>query len=135
MEELSALANLVNADSFKHLPPLPMLDEYKQKEQLDILETQGFIKKADEIQIDLVIHFIIKSMARAELVIPVEASVIYCTKSVCIMVNPDEKTGHKLKITPIETVKETIEILAEFTKDEEIFQKIKNVYIKGVSNE
>ena len=137
-EELAMLAELSQADSFKHLDPLPILDAAKKKELLELLEGQGFIKIDSGVQIDAAIHFIIKSMANAELILPVsEKTIVYCTKNICSIVTPDKKTGHKLKITPIETVKETVEALAQLSdaNKEEMLEKIKKVYIKGASDD
>ena len=136
-DELAMLAELVQVNSFEYLNPLPALNAEKRKELLDILENQGFIKIYDMVQIDAVIHFIIKSMANAELVLPLDEKIIgYCTKNIFILVTSDEKTGHKLRITPIETVREAVEVLAQFSDNEnELYEKIRKVYIKGAEHD
>ena len=103
LEELSVLAHFCNIDTFQGMPAMPLIDSKQCSELLNTMNDQGLVHLSEgEIAIDIVVRFILRSMANPTLFIQMPNNVNgYCTDTVGVMVSPATRAAGKYKITPL----------------------------------
>ena len=146
LEELAVLANITSTDYFKGLPALPTIDRKRYAKLLGILDTKGIVKinkNVGTVHVDMVVRFIISTMAKPELVISTAKEVTgFCAKHLGVVVSPDKRAKDRFLITALPDANAMAEKLWEYLAVEEpalskadLQKKISEVYVINQSLE
>lgn len=103
LEQLSVLAHFCKIDAFKGLPEMPVIDRERCNALVETMAEQGMVHlNAGEIAVDVVVKFILSTMAASSLFIQAPNSICgYCTDVMGVVVLPAARSVSKYKIVPM----------------------------------
>ena len=112
LDQLSVLAHFCQIDSFRGLPELPHVSGTKCNTLIEAMGKQGMVHIHNHTAaVDIVLHFILQTMASPGVFIQGMDVWGYCTQDLGVVLQPDRRSKTKFKITPAETAKDFATIL------------------------